>query len=202
MMDMKNISGIYALLDPDTKDIRYIGQSKNIHKRFVSHKNTKNDLPVSRWVLKLKEAGKLPHLQILVICDNPVDIEKEIIAKYKSTGSNLLNLHEGGRYPSGSQNGDSEKLWCVKGMKSPYLVLFQSFFPYIKTFEKVKCFFDRLAQEKSNVKSEYERVLFERKCAHIAINCGHNDVAEKAAKWVLSVKDRVNSKYPQTFVVI
>jgi len=62
---------IYALKDPDTSEIRYIGQSKNVHMRYGTHINAarkgKSDLNGSykEWMDDLRKRGKDPVLEVL-----------------------------------------------------------------------------------------------------------------------------------------
>src|SRR6185503_21303878 len=60
---------IYALCEPGTRTIRYIGKSGNPRKRFFEHldKSFRNRKPTHRsnWIDKLKIQGQSPELLIL-----------------------------------------------------------------------------------------------------------------------------------------
>lgn len=91
---------IYALLDPVTAEIRYIGKSCSGLVRLRQHfnpsqLNSKNRK--SNWLKSLLKKSNYPHIKIL---DEALDkvalsnLEKEYIAKYKS--NRLLNMTNGG----------------------------------------------------------------------------------------------------------
>jgi hypothetical protein len=58
---------IYALLDPDTEQIRYVGQTRNLRQRYQNHlhPNVKRMQPVISWIQHLRYHGKRPLLAIL-----------------------------------------------------------------------------------------------------------------------------------------
>lgn len=87
---------IYALSDRDGV-VRYIGKSTNPDARLHQHVSAKNDLPVSRWVQKLRENGRRPQMRIIewVGEDEWPQSEREWIAFY-STINPLLNIAAGG----------------------------------------------------------------------------------------------------------
>lgn len=92
---------IYALCDPDTDEVRYIGKANNARKRLQSHIwNKSKSLPVCRWIRKLHREGKSPTLVVLETCDRAVWEEREraIIAEYRNRDGHppLLNVAAGG----------------------------------------------------------------------------------------------------------
>ncbi len=60
-------SYIYALVDPFTDEIRYIGQSVTPKKRLLQHVSTETWYKTRKtdWILSLREKGKRPALKIL-----------------------------------------------------------------------------------------------------------------------------------------
>ena len=58
------LSFIYALCDPETGEIRYIGQSVDPGHRFYQHCNP-DDTPKGRWIGSLRRKGLLPEMRIL-----------------------------------------------------------------------------------------------------------------------------------------
>ena len=95
---------IYALIDPTTDLVRYVGQTINYpSKRYAQHihnwKRTKGRLRhVDSWLKHLSTNKLEPILDILEIC-NVEDLDnKEInyIRLYKSVGARLCNHSEGG----------------------------------------------------------------------------------------------------------
>lgn len=97
---MKNKGKIYALVDPFTDKIRYIGFTRDtIKNRFSCHKhdslkrncNTRK----AKWFRKCNSMGKLPYITLLE--DNiPEKLWKEKEDYYISQYSNLTNQREGG----------------------------------------------------------------------------------------------------------
>lgn len=99
------ISYIYALLDPDTLKIRYIGKSKNPIARLshhISHCITGKSHS-ARWIRKLITNNKRPLVQIIEQASDGIIFERERywIAYYRNTGVNLTNNSDGGEGPLG-----------------------------------------------------------------------------------------------------
>jgi len=59
---------IYALCEPDTKAIRYIGQSIKPYQRLKDHEKT-GTIGIRLWIHNLKMAGKKPKILILEKAD-------------------------------------------------------------------------------------------------------------------------------------
>ena len=58
-------SYIYALIDPDTDEVRYIGKSINPRQRLSGHMNDKSFCHRAHWLQGLKAKGKKPLVLIL-----------------------------------------------------------------------------------------------------------------------------------------
>ena len=95
---------IYALIDPDTNQIRYIGQTTLGIERFKKHykdfRPSKLSGKISKskyWIKKLKNNNKIFKVEYLKYClkEELNYWEKYYIAKYKHL--DLLNLTEGGQ---------------------------------------------------------------------------------------------------------
>lgn len=98
---------IYALLDPNTNNIRYIGITIRGFKRIAEHyhhcgkinKKTGFYSPVKLWVQKLKKENKIfkvKYLEYFIENNNLIDLREQFyIQQYKDL--NLLNLQLGGR---------------------------------------------------------------------------------------------------------
>ena len=56
---------IYALVDPSTHIVRYVGQCKDLHVRYIGHRNAAEcgDSPVHEWIRSLAPAE--PQLVLL-----------------------------------------------------------------------------------------------------------------------------------------
>jgi len=92
---------IYALIDPRTDKIRYVGKSNNPQKRLCSHLSKTIDTPKGRWITELKELSLQPIMEILeeVAADDWSDKEKQWIRKLTTEGCNLTNRNPGGQGP-------------------------------------------------------------------------------------------------------
>ncbi|KEQ11356.1 GIY-YIG nuclease family protein [Endozoicomonas numazuensis] len=90
---------IYALVDPDSKEIKYIGKSVQPTVRYYNHisDSFRKKSAVYIWINKLLELNKYPRLFILEECaeEKLEELEKHWIRKLNNEGVNLLNF--GGR---------------------------------------------------------------------------------------------------------
>lgn len=104
----KNIC-IYALLDPDTNELKYIGQTIQGFERIREHYNkcnkrnkSTNQLSRSKvWINKLKKQNKIFKVEYLEYFDNINDLdyfEEFWISYFKFLGCNLLNDLSGGNF--------------------------------------------------------------------------------------------------------
>ena len=89
---------IYALCDPRTFEVRYVGKSDNPYKRYCEHLIDKTSSYKVRWIKQLLNNGFNPILQILEQCDDSVwqQREKDWIAFEKRIGCRLTNETIGG----------------------------------------------------------------------------------------------------------
>jgi hypothetical protein len=123
---------IYALLEPDTGAIRYIGKASNSVSRFERHMKDRlrRDYPVYRWINKLVEQGKAPDMIVLEVSENWPEAERRLIELSRARGCRLLNVAEGGFAPhcsaeQRSKNGrtlnevlkDSPKMTKIRELK-------------------------------------------------------------------------------------
>lgn len=96
------MSVIYALVDSNTKEVRYIGKTKDIDKRMAKHckpSQLKRDDHKSNWIRKLVANGQKPEVVILEAYDDPHalnEAEKDCIALCRSLGFPLTNGTSGG----------------------------------------------------------------------------------------------------------
>ena len=94
---------IYALLDPTTNQIKYIGQTNNIERRFNDHLSSSlNENSDSyntykaRWIRKLLSNNIKPIIQIVEECENLEQSnlkERFHIEKLTNEGHKLTNSH-------------------------------------------------------------------------------------------------------------
>lgn len=90
---------IYTLTDPISKEVRYIGKTKNIEKRYYKHiTENRNNTYKEQWIVGLKKKGLLPIIEILDIVDedNWMFWETWWILIFKSWNIKLTNISTGG----------------------------------------------------------------------------------------------------------
>lgn len=96
---------IYALVEADTREPRYVGKSDNPQKRFYGHthvaKRVSEKFPVYRWLRKRAAQRCLPELVELL--EVPAKAwqywERAIIAHFRSVFPRMLNVTAGGENP-------------------------------------------------------------------------------------------------------
>lgn len=99
-----NIGAIYLLADPDTNEVRYVGQAINPRKRISAHiarAKTGIRYPVYDWIRSLLEKNKTQKLSVEVVLPrNKLDMfEKSYIKVLRESGYRLLNVTDGGSVP-------------------------------------------------------------------------------------------------------
>lgn len=99
---MKRFTYIYALADPDSGEIRYVGKADNLKRRLRLHLwRAKQEGPKphsSCWVRGIVDRGKKPDMLMLekVASDRWQEAEKRHIAELRDKGHDLTNLTDGG----------------------------------------------------------------------------------------------------------
>lgn len=91
---------IYALIDPESLEIRYIGKTKtDVGRRFLRHLREKRQGTYKRnWIAALERRGLRPLLDLIDVVseDEGAETEQYWIAYYRFTGCRLLNMTDGG----------------------------------------------------------------------------------------------------------
>lgn len=93
-------TNIYALVDPRTDEIRYIGKTNDIEQRLKNHLNPARYRPTHKfnWIRKLRRLNMKPYL--IILDEVPINDwkfwEKFWIQLIKSWDFNLVNHTEGG----------------------------------------------------------------------------------------------------------
>jgi hypothetical protein len=104
---------IYALSDPRTNQIRYIGKSNNPYNRYSNHYNSARDKNTHKrnWINNIRKDGLRPELIILdeVPKVNWQYWEKFYISLFKSWGFDLVNYTTGGDGATFANNGSFKK---------------------------------------------------------------------------------------------
>ncbi len=91
---------IYALCEPDTYEVRYIGRADLPKARLNEHINDYKYYysPKTCWIVHLLKQNKVPKMLIIETCksDEWEEREKFWIKSYRDSGSDLLNGTDGG----------------------------------------------------------------------------------------------------------
>lgn len=110
---------VYALLDPTTNEIKYIGQTNNLEKRYEQHLR-----PISLkniWIHELRWKSQKPKLEILQKCSSEkmaIARERHWIKFYRSKKNDLLN----GKYllPKKRYRGIENSKVVAEDLKTEY----------------------------------------------------------------------------------
>lgn len=95
---------IYTLSDPETFQIRYVGKTNNLKRRYATHTTSFHSKShVVNWIKSLKSRGLKPIMEVLDEVDDNVWVimEQYWIAQIKAWGFNLVNLTIGGEGVAG-----------------------------------------------------------------------------------------------------
>lgn len=99
---------IYALIDPVTREVRYIGKTTvKLNVRFTSHLRDTRPSWKLNWLTALRNAGLKPEIGILESMDGDVSLqqwqeaERFWISYLRFLGAKLTNLTSGGEGLSG-----------------------------------------------------------------------------------------------------
>lgn len=107
---MEKIGYIYALVDPRTNCIRYIGKTSNIEARFSKHKTSAKYCRTykEKWINSLQNINLQPKIKILICTFESLlnTLEIELIKHYKQF-CKLVNSTEGG---DGTRKPQTEKV--------------------------------------------------------------------------------------------
>src|SRR5437660_1595370 len=89
---------IYALCEPDTKAVRYVGKADSVKARLKNHKNEKRTTRKCRWLASLHRRGLAPVVILLeeVADDSWQTAERRWIAYFRERGCDLCNHTDGG----------------------------------------------------------------------------------------------------------
>lgn len=111
---------IYALMDPRTAEVRYVGQTYDPRARYRSHLSPKlhqQHTHKARWVQSLITVGVYPKwrtLELVSVADRDI-AERRQIARFRELGCKLTNATDGGygtgprRVPTQAVNAAQEE---------------------------------------------------------------------------------------------
>jgi hypothetical protein len=88
---------IYALTEPDTGEVRYIGQARHLWRRYAHHLLRIQGTPAKvAWLLGLQRRGLLPGVRVLEqVTADDVD-ERERARLFKAHGIRLVEHFDAG----------------------------------------------------------------------------------------------------------
>lgn len=116
---MEKKYSIYVLKDPITFEIRYVGLSYNVNKRYQEHITDKIISYKQRWINTLIKNNKKPLLEIIekdLSLSKAFELEIYYIKEYKNKGFRLTNSTIGGNAPMANKTHTNEtKLKMSKG---------------------------------------------------------------------------------------
>ena len=97
-MAKRKATAIYALLDPRTGLVRYIGKTRNPAKRMEGHVSPgrHSRTPVAKWSRMLRGEGLRPEMMVLEWVDDWQSAERGWIQHGRDEGVSLLNVAKGG----------------------------------------------------------------------------------------------------------
>jgi hypothetical protein len=93
---------IYALVDPRTHNIHYVGKARNPEERLRWHLKDDRNCARVKWIEELRAEGFCPLIAVLEVVRSPQTWqEREIwwIAKGRELGWPLTNVSDGGDEP-------------------------------------------------------------------------------------------------------
>jgi group I intron endonuclease len=106
---------IYTLEHPETGEIRYVGKTTNIKRRYYQHTNKKvcnklSNKHLSNWLFSILNRDLKPILNIIEECeDNWIESEVYWIEQFKVWGFNLVNFTKGGEGFGHKHSEESKK---------------------------------------------------------------------------------------------
>lgn len=112
---------IYALCEPGTRTVRYIGKADRPERRFKRHLNesVSYDSHLGRWLRGL--AGTRPTMEVLDEVPNSQHEfwEREYIRVFRALGMRLVNTDDGGN-AGPCLKGDKNPMFGRTGEKAPH----------------------------------------------------------------------------------
>lgn len=103
LSEFSGVCGAYALIDPSTGVVLYVGQSDDFHYRYMGHLNAKGESNPSKneWVAELVALGLKPTLSLVKKSYGPKKDEVEIkeICRLHRLGQCQLNMTMRGSGP-------------------------------------------------------------------------------------------------------
>lgn len=100
---------IYALIDPRTGDVRYVGATTDVQRRLREHLRRKEFRYCSRWIQSLLAEGLTPCVWVLeVVGDGWQRAERRWIEMFRGLGMAECNIADGGEGTSPGSTKSAE----------------------------------------------------------------------------------------------
>jgi hypothetical protein len=100
----RKTADIYALKDPRTGEVRYIGKANCAAERLKTHmrESARSNRPIHTWLRRLSAAGLVPLVEVVAVVsrDEWQEAEKQAIAALREQGGHPLNVADGGDEPA------------------------------------------------------------------------------------------------------
>jgi len=96
LLNFMSMYYIYALAEPTTNEIRYVGITTDLTVRYKSHLCVNDGCPKSNWVYYLRDKTLKPNMIVLDTAQNKKEAllrESQLIILYKKQGCDLLNVN-------------------------------------------------------------------------------------------------------------
>ena len=109
---------IYALVDPRTDDVRYVGKSNDLKSRLRHHLIPRTTSWKDNWIRELLSEGLSFRVEVLEWATdaNWVELERKWIAHYRDLGCRLTNLLGGGDGRDGTPLDEGHRAAISRGL--------------------------------------------------------------------------------------
>jgi hypothetical protein len=105
---------IYALTDPNG-EVRYVGQAKNLARRFKQHLTpTSGSTYRERWLRSLLAQGEEPCVFVLCVPDDLDEAEIFWIKTLRAAGFRLVNTADGGHSLAHAHRAKAKSEWATR----------------------------------------------------------------------------------------
>ena len=120
--DATPVTRIYALCDPVTNEVRYIGKTvQTLRQRLMQHRRAAKNgkLPVNRWLRKHQGVNFTgPYIKLIELVPHGADWASRECAWIEHFRGRLLNLTSGGEGLSGHKFTDEHKEKISSALKT------------------------------------------------------------------------------------
>ena len=101
---INKFTSIYVILHPETREIRYVGMTRDPKRRFREHCNGGHSQVVHRWIQNLTSLPIIKIHEVVPVIEGR-EREKFWISHFRNLGLNLLNQTDGGETGNKKQRG-------------------------------------------------------------------------------------------------